>query len=226
MLYVQACRHSSSEPILDRWTHQHEEGTMPLSLALAAGVLLCWVTDECCRLSHCSTYPFGYSLTSSLVNNLYRRQRHPLAVSSEHLWGKQVRWRDVSAVTVAVLQRTPVIGSSAHYSNCIVFHTAWNGLIKDEGDILSSQVNTKTNQISEKKTVIVAIWIQIFTRCSLETSCVYCCFGPSHTASVPTSSLSVVEHLRSGAFVYFWIWSFFWGSFSALILGFHHSYIV
>lgn len=151
MLHVQACRHSSSEPILDRWTHQHEEGTMPLSLALAAGVLLCWVTDECCRLSHCSTYPFGCSLTSSLVNNLYRRQRHPLAVSSEHLWGKQVRWRDVSAVTVAVLQRTPVIGSSAHYSNCIVFHTAWNGLIKDEGDILSSQVNTKTNQISEKK---------------------------------------------------------------------------
>lgn len=62
----------------------------------------------------------------------------------------------------------------------------------------------------QKITVIVAIWIQIFTRCSLETSCVYCCFGPSHTASVPTSSLSVVEHLRSGAFIYFWIWSFFW----------------
>lgn len=122
---------------------------MLLSLALAAGVLLCWVTDECCRLSHCSTYLFGCSLTSSLVNNLYCRRRHPPVVSSEHLWGKQVRWRDVTAVTVAVLQGTPVMHSSAHYGNCIVFQTAWNGLIKDEGDVQSSQVNTKTKQISE-----------------------------------------------------------------------------
>lgn len=122
---------------------------MLLSLALAAGVLLCWGTDECCRLSHCSTYLFGCSLTSSLVNNLYCRQRHPPVVSSEHLWEKQVRWRDVTAVTVAVLQRTPVMHSSAHYGNCIVLHTVWNGLIKDEGDVQSSQVNMKTNQISE-----------------------------------------------------------------------------
>lgn len=74
----------------------------------------------------------------------------------------------------------------------------------------------------QTKTVIVAILIQIFTRCSLETSCEYCCFGPSHAASVPTSSLSVVEHLRSGAFVYFSIWPCFWGSFC----GFYHSCIV
>lgn len=125
---------------------------MLLSLALAAGVLLCWVTDECCRLSHCSTYLFGCSLTSFLVNNLYCRcrcRRHPPVVSSEHLWGKQVTWRDVTAVMVAVLQRTPVMHSSAHYSNCIVLHTVWNGLIKDEADIQSSQVNPKTIQISE-----------------------------------------------------------------------------
>lgn len=39
--------------------------------------------------------------------------------------------------------------SPAHYGNRIVLHTVWNGLIKDEGDIQSSQVNRKTNQISE-----------------------------------------------------------------------------